>query len=234
MPFLIELRPGQGGDDATDFADLFASSIEAWARTNNAACFRTSDEPGAPVTRAINLIMDGVDSGELWWLSGTHRRQSVPGRGKGKGGRQTSYMTVRVLDAAPGGGLPDIPRHELKIVTRRGTGPGGQHVNTTNSCVDVTDLVTGEVASRSHGRSQAQNIQGAVMDLRRRRADRAAAQNAAARNAARAVQSDPVVVFNHNRMRREVEHKPTGHRWEERAWQRGEFSAADLPAALAR
>lgn len=68
---------------------------------------------------------------------------------------QTSTITVAVL--------PEPQKHEyhlddrdLEITTRRGSGPGGQHRNKTDSCVDIKHKPTG-ITVTVDGREQHRN-----------------------------------------------------------------------------
>jgi len=56
----------------------------------------------------------------------------------------------------------------FKITYKRGHGPGGQHKNKVESCVVVTDTVTGFTETCQDTRSQAQNRSLAVDRLIRR------------------------------------------------------------------
>ena len=56
---------------------------------------------------------------------------------------------------------------EYSLETTRGTGNGGQHKNTTDSCVVVTHLATGIKVVRD-GRSQHKNKEDALKELKRR------------------------------------------------------------------
>lgn len=95
--------------------------------------------------------------------SGGHRWQRIPETEK-RGRVQTSTITVATL--------PEPQQHEcildardLEITTRRGSGPGGQHKNKTDSCVDVKHKPTGLVVSID-GRSQHANRALALEILR--------------------------------------------------------------------
>lgn len=56
---------------------------------------------------------------------------------------------------------------EIKIETTRGSGAGGQHKNTTDSCVIVLHLPTGIKVVRD-GRNQHANKEDALKELKRR------------------------------------------------------------------
>jgi peptide chain release factor 2 len=61
-----------------------------------------------------------------------------------------------------------LEERELRIDTYRGSGPGGQHRNKTDSAVRVTHQSTGLVASCEQGRSQELNKRTALALLRSR------------------------------------------------------------------
>lgn len=56
---------------------------------------------------------------------------------------------------------------ELRIETTRGTGNGGQHKNTTDSCVVITHIPTGIKVVRD-GRSQHRNKDEALTEIKER------------------------------------------------------------------
>jgi len=85
---------------------------------------------------------------------GGHRFQRIPPTEK-RGRVQTSTITVAIL--------PEPKQHEcqlddkdLEITTRRGSGPGGQHRNKTDSCVDIKHKPTG-ISVTVDGRDQHKN-----------------------------------------------------------------------------
>jgi peptide chain release factor 1 len=63
--------------------------------------------------------------------------------------------------------MVEIKQSEIRIETTRGTGNGGQHKNTTDSCVVITHLPTGIKVVRD-GRSQHKNKEEAMAEITKR------------------------------------------------------------------
>jgi len=96
---------------------------------------------------------------------GNHRWQRVPPTER-KGRVHTSSITVAILEENEYKEV-DLHPSEYRLETTRGTGNGGQHKNTTDSCVVVTHIATNIKVVRD-GRNQHKNKEDALKELKRR------------------------------------------------------------------
>lgn len=83
-----------------------------------------------------------------------------------KGRVHTSSITVALLEVNEYKDIEIYP-NEVRIETIRGTGNGGQHRNTTDSCVVMTHLSTGIKVVRD-GRNQHKNKADAFKEVAKR------------------------------------------------------------------
>jgi peptide chain release factor 1 len=218
---VVEIRPGEGGDDAVSFAIELADAFAAHARRGACtAAVRTGRTITVTIagSRATRLRLDD--------LSGTHRIQRVP-RNDRTGRRHTSTATVAVLDpAAPA--ATDLSWHDVDIDVYSGSGPGGQHRNKTEQCARLTHRPSGLVVVATASRSQRQNIQAAFAELRRRLGTAAVEAADADRNRARRTQiatgERPQKQWTWNDQRAEVVDHSTGARYPMAAFRRGRFA----------
>lgn len=96
---------------------------------------------------------------------GNHRWQRTPPTEK-KGRVHTSSITVALIEENTYKEI-DIYPDQYRLETTRGTGKGGQHKNTTDSCVIVTHIDTGIKVVRD-GRCQHKNKEAALKELKMR------------------------------------------------------------------
>lgn len=156
---------------------------------------------------------------------GGHRWQRVPPNEK-RDRIQTSTVTVAVL-REPAETERVLRPAELEWRTTKGTGPGGQHRNKTESAVILTHLPSGLTVRCEAERSQHRNRELALRVLRARLLEEAERSTAAHANAARRQQMGSGMRGDKVRTVRErdgqvTDHR-TGHRLRLEDYRRGEW-----------
>jgi peptide chain release factor 1 len=196
MPCLIEFRPGPGGLESRFFTDSLFRMYQAYcARKGYRAKvvkYETSDQAGSasgyagesPLQEAVLEIEDAGAYDRFRGEAGMHRVQRVPSTEK-QGRTHTSAAALWVLPSLPENttgseesGFDDpesdfyIDVSEVKSEVMRARGPGGQHVNKTESAIRLTHTPTGISVSMQDHRSQSRNREAAWKVLRSRLAQK--------------------------------------------------------------
>jgi peptide chain release factor 1 len=217
---VLEVRPGEGGQDAATFAAELDAALRSYATRLG---LTVNPQPGDGRTLTSELAGRPAALASLEAFTGTHRIQRMPVNDP-HGRRHTSTASVALLDAdAPV--VVELAEADLLVQTYRGTGPGGQKKNKTSSAVRMRHVPSGLVVTRESGRSLTDNLAAARADLTAQLTVRAASAHGAGRNISRRAQISTAErsakSFTHNAQRGESLCHETGQRWELRAFLRG-------------
>jgi len=163
---LVEIRAGAGGDEASLFAGEMMRLYQRYADSRGWKSEHLESSPSE--VGGFKEVILKITGDEVFrfmkYESGVHRVQRVPAT-ETQGRIHTSTITVAVLPEAEEVDV-DMNPNDLRIEVCRSGGSGGQHVNTTDSAVQIFHLPTGLYVRCEHGRSQTKNKELALQIMR--------------------------------------------------------------------
>lgn len=162
---VVEVKAGVGGKEASLFSDeLYEMYVKylAYKQFNFIELEKSAMEGGGLRYGSI-MVRDKRAYSLLVHEAGVHRVQRVPKTEK-RGRMQTS---TAIMAAVP---CPDdiqinLNPADLRIETKRASGPGGQNVNKSESAVRIVHIPTGMSVECQEGRTQHQNKETAMSKL---------------------------------------------------------------------
>lgn len=166
---IVSIKPGAGGTDACDFAEILYRMYTRWAQNHDFTVEEQDLEPNleAGIQSVTFRVVGPYAYGYLQSEIGVHRLVRISPFGSGDT-RQTSFAAVDVVPELDETIEIEIKDDDIIKQTFSAGGPGGQHQNKTQSGVRLIHKPTNVRAESRTERSQHKNYDNCLKMLKAR------------------------------------------------------------------